>query len=221
MVSFSQNPSSVNQARLVADLEQGIDDLIDNTNTKSLAFITGKKGKNDEMDIEVIDIQDNPEKVVRLIDEKRVVILQNDPETKKTKVKFDPVWQEKLKNVKQLNLKDAHGKTKSIRTNEIGSTLILGIQSEKEIRAIARIHDVALKIIESKKKEEAKKEEKLGGQEEGPYAGAQPSKVNLQERKVEKIDTSEPSPSTKPSRTALLLIERAALEKAQKKTTTA
>lgn len=114
---------------------------------------------SEEMNVKFINCINDNSKFIILAKEKRLLLLEGN--SKETEIKVDPIWEEKFKKVKQVNIENVNGQKKVIKNNGVEPSFIIKTQTSAEMRAIAKVvHRVSLKVLEDKKKnDELKKEE--------------------------------------------------------------
>lgn len=130
---------------------------------------------SEEMNVKFINCINDNSKFLILAKEKRLLLLEGN--SKETEIKVDPIWEEKFKKVKQVNIENVSGQKKVIKNNGVEQSFIIKTQTSAEMRAIAKVvHRVSLKVLEDKKKNDELKKEESQKQE---YFIREKIKINL------------------------------------------
>ncbi len=109
----------------------------------------------EKIDIDYLDSEANPERLIALAHEKRIVILKG------KEIKVHPEWTETFKETTVINIKNDKGEIKVLRNDIVNSDFIIKTQSREEMLAIAvLVNHVALKILEKDKKNDEKNDQK-------------------------------------------------------------
>lgn len=160
MTTFPKDPIDSSQNSNSYDvLNDPLSDFF-NTPTPSsesvFFFKNNGNGKTiSQIQINVANENSTLDEVAKAIEEKRIVFFKEYEGAKE--FRFDPTWIERIKNVEQINLVDAHGKITTLRNKENGISFEIKEQSKADMLAISLVvNNIAMSILQKKDKKKVK-----------------------------------------------------------------